>query len=144
MTPTFKELADGLIELKKQAYPFDTVRINASHINRILEALERADRNKGLIDIIKLQASGWAMEARTQKSTVHSIYQLCSEATGEKGSWNGSQPVAEKLAELKAERDAALERAERLEDGLKKVKAALTTRAMREHARAALKGGDAA
>ena len=36
----------------------------------------------------------------------------------------------------------ALERAERLEDGLKKVTAALTTRAMREHARAALKGGE--
>ena len=46
MTPTFKELADGLIELKKQAYPSETVRITASHINRILEALERADKNQ--------------------------------------------------------------------------------------------------
>ena len=42
MTPTFKELTHVMIELKKQAYPSETVRINASHINRILEALERA------------------------------------------------------------------------------------------------------
>ena len=41
-SPSLKELASGLIELKKQAYPSETVRINASHINRILEALERA------------------------------------------------------------------------------------------------------
>ena len=50
MIPTFKELADGLIELKKQAYPSETVRINASHINRVLEALERAER---FADIVK-------------------------------------------------------------------------------------------
>lgn len=43
-----------------------------------------------------------AQEARTQRSTVHDIYQ----ALGiQKGDWNGKVPVVEKFAEVEQERD---------------------------------------
>lgn len=83
-----------------------------------------------LIERLKLEARIHAGEATTANSTLYEIYQLCSGATGEKGSWNGAEPVrdalvirdatiaglraeledaiglaAARVAELKAERD---------------------------------------
>jgi hypothetical protein len=47
-----------------------------------------------------------AQEARTQRATVHEIYQLCSGGKGEPGDWDGAEPVRALVAErdaLKAE-----------------------------------------
>jgi hypothetical protein len=49
-----------------------------------------------------LQAQGWAMEARCQKSTVHKAYQAVTGATGEPGDWNGANPIVEALREAEA------------------------------------------
>lgn len=51
-------------------------------------------------DYMKQQAQILAIEANAHKSTVHSIYQLCSGSTGEPGDWNGAKPVQEYIEKL--------------------------------------------
>lgn len=69
------------------------------------DAEERADH-------LKLQAETHAQEARTAKATIHEIYQLCTGATGEPGSWNGAEPVRQ-----------LLKRAQRVEAGCERLRA---------------------
>lgn len=57
-------------------------------------------------DALKLQAECHAMEARGQRSTVEEIYQLCTGATGEPGTWNGAEPVRRLVEELGRLREA--------------------------------------
>ncbi len=71
-----------------------------SLVKRLVEALERAE---GVIEAVRLQASSWKGEAKTQQSIVHEIYQIVSEAKGEPADWNGAKPVRDRIAELEAE-----------------------------------------
>lgn len=67
-----------------------------------------------VLSAVKLQARIWKQEARTQAAIVRDCYQLATDATGEPGDWNGSNPVREKIVALTEARDAlvaALERA---------------------------------
>lgn len=57
-------------------------------------------------DALKLEAQIHAQEARTQRSTVHEIYQAITGATGEPGDWNGAEPVRALVAERDALREA--------------------------------------
>lgn len=60
-------------------------------------------------DALKQQAETWAQEARTQKSTVHEIYRLCTGGTGEPGDWHGAEPVRALIARI-ADLEADAER----------------------------------
>lgn len=42
---------------------------------------------------LKLEAEGWAQEARTQRATVREAYQAITGATGEPGDWHGAEPI---------------------------------------------------
>jgi len=57
---------------------------------------------KELAERLKGEAEIHAQEARTANSTINEIYQVCSNATGEKGNWNGADPVREMKADLEA------------------------------------------
>lgn len=46
-----------------------------------------------ILEQVKLNASAWKQEARTQEATVHEIYQLVTGKTGEPGTWHGAEPV---------------------------------------------------
>jgi len=50
-------------------------------------------------ELLLQEAKIHAQEARTQRSTVHEIYQLITGATGEPGDWHGAEPVRALLAE---------------------------------------------
>ncbi|BCB62175.1 hypothetical protein HaloA020_28760 [Halomonas sp. A020] len=52
---------------------------------------------------LRLEAQAHAQEARTQRSTVHSIYQIVSEGAGEPGDWNGAEPVRKAFEALQAD-----------------------------------------
>ena len=53
------------------------------------------------------QAQIWKLEAASQKATVAECYQICTDATGEPGDWNGAEPVRALKAQLaEAQRDA--------------------------------------
>lgn len=56
-----------------------------------------------------LEAQAWAGEAKTQRANVHDALQIASGATGEKGDWNGAQPIKNAIddAREKAIREAA-------------------------------------
>ena len=54
---------------------------------------------------LKLQAQCHAQEARTANSTINEIYQLCTGATGEPGTWHGAEPVRRAI---QREREAAV------------------------------------
>ena len=47
---------------------------------------------------LKLEAQSHAQEARTQRSTVHEIYQIIG---SNKGDWNGAEPVREFVDTIK-------------------------------------------
>ena len=63
---------------------------------------ERAKRKSAEAerDRLKMEAQIHAQEARTQRATVHEIYQLCTGSTGEPGDWHGAEPVRALVAEL--------------------------------------------
>ena len=46
------------------------------------------------------QAQIWKLEAASQKATVAECYQICTDATGEPGDWNGAEPVRALKAQL--------------------------------------------
>ncbi len=60
------------------------------------------ERLIGLVETLKSEARIHAQEARTANSTIYEINQIVSGATGEKGNWNGVEPVRQKIAELTA------------------------------------------
>lgn len=60
------------------------------------EELERVTRER---NALQQQAEGWAMEAKSQRATVHESYQAISGATGEPGDWSGAEPVKALVAE---------------------------------------------
>lgn len=62
------------------------LRIHKERMERSAEACEQ-------------QARIHAQEARTANTTIGEIYQLCSGATGERGNWNGADPVRRVIAE---------------------------------------------
>lgn len=71
-----------------------------------------------LAERLKLEAQKWSLEARTQTSTVHEIYQVLSGAKGEPGTWNGARPAREIISEMQSQLTAANERVEVLEKAL--------------------------
>jgi hypothetical protein len=62
----------------------------------------RAEQQE-LIDRLRLEAQIHAQEARTQRATVHEIYQLVTGGTGEPGDWNGAEPVRQALESIRLE-----------------------------------------
>lgn len=67
---------------------------------------------------LQLEAESHAMEARTANSTIREIYQACTGATGEPGTWNGAKPVVEKITRLTAQLEEAKKRADRIKNWL--------------------------
>jgi len=72
-----------LVRLKSERYRL-TVRVGELEAER---------------DLLLQEARIHAQEARTQRSTVHEIYQLSTGATGEPGDWHGAEPVRALVAE---------------------------------------------
>lgn len=70
----------------------------------------RAKRAETRARHLEVEARRWAQEARTQRHTVHQVYQLVTGATGEPGDWHGAEPVRA----LVAERDVMRRRLERI------------------------------
>lgn len=84
-----------------------------SMIEKLVDCQSALAAERARAETLKQQAEIWAQEARTQKATVHEIYQLCTGSTGEPGDWNGANPVREVIARAeKAEAEAARLRAE--------------------------------
>lgn len=54
------------------------------------------------VERLKQEAQIHAQEARTQKATVHEIYQIVTEGKGEPGDWNGAEPVRKAFNSLRA------------------------------------------
>lgn len=54
-------------------------------------------------DTLRQEAIGHAQEARTQRTTVHEIYQIVSGGRGEPGDWNGAEPVRKAFESLRDE-----------------------------------------
>lgn len=54
------------------------------------------------IERMKQEAQIHAQEARTQRATVHEIYQIISGGKGEPGDWNGAEPVRRYVADANA------------------------------------------
>lgn len=82
----------------------------------MIDFSERSElvRLHDLVDTLQREAEIHAQEARTQRATVHEIYQLVSDGKGEPGDWNGAEPVRaaiealrHSLAAAMAERDDA-------------------------------------
>ncbi|MDR5867979.1 hypothetical protein [Halomonas koreensis] len=77
------------------------------------------------LEAARQEARTHAQEARTQRATVHEIYQVASGSTGEPGDWHGAEPVRE----LVAERDSL----QRLADGRAEQRDALAAHVERLH-----------
>jgi len=71
-------------------------------LNLIEQQTEQIKEISDLRDRLKMEAQIHAQEARTANATLAEIYQLCSGATGEPGSWHGAEPVRQKLAAANA------------------------------------------
>lgn len=54
-------------------------------------------RLKDLNEHLKIEAQGYAQEARTANATIREIYQCVSQSTGEVGNWHGAQPVRDAM-----------------------------------------------
>lgn len=107
-TKLHKRVADGLNALLQQAKTKGTTDLvpGAAYeaVCNEAEALQQQlTQVKEERDRLKLEAQGWAQEARTQTAIVHEIYQAVTDGSGEPGNWHGAQPVRDKLAELNAE-----------------------------------------
>lgn len=86
--------------------------------------LAEAAAKDALIDRLRLEAQGHAMEASSANATIYAIYQAVTGAKGEPGNWNGAQPVIEALAT----KDATIAA---MEDENARLRAALASAAMR-------------
>lgn len=62
-----------------------------------------------LISRLRMEAEAHAQEARTQRATVHKIYQHVTGATGEPADWNGAVPVIAEIDRLRAEKAELVE-----------------------------------
>ncbi len=71
---------------------------------------------QNLSEKLKFEAQFHAGGARAANATLNEIYQICSEATGEKANWNGARPVREYVEALKRKADMVDELVEPLED----------------------------
>lgn len=67
---------------------------------RLQGAMKAVDASAQLVadlkkenDRLRLEAEGWAQEARTHRATVHEIYRIVSGGKGEPGDWHGAEPV---------------------------------------------------
>lgn len=58
-----------------------------------LEYETEIEQLTGLVETLRREAEMHAQEARTQRSTVHAAYQICTGNTGEPGDWNGAEPI---------------------------------------------------
>lgn len=61
------------------------------------------DRLRRLVDKLKLEAQGHAMEARGANATIGEIYQVVTKSAGEPGNWHGAKPVRDAFAALEHE-----------------------------------------
>ena len=77
----------------------ETCREAIAAINRASADVARLREER---EALKREARVHAQEARTQRSTVHEIYQAISGATGEPASWHGAAPVVAFVAESRA------------------------------------------
>ncbi len=67
---------------------------------QIVKQESRLAAANATIERLKLEAQGWAMEARAQKATVHACYEIVTGKTGEPGDWNGADPLRKYVAGL--------------------------------------------
>lgn len=81
-----------------------------SMIEKLVDCQSALAAERARAETLKQQAEIWAQEARTQKSTVHEIYQLCTGGKGEPGDWHGADPVRAVIADRDRLR-AAIEQA---------------------------------
>ena len=81
-----------------------------SMIEKLVDCQSALAAERARAETLKQQAEIWAQEARTQKSTVHEIYQLCTGGKGEPGDWHGAEPVRAVIADRDRLR-AAIEQA---------------------------------
>ena len=91
----------------------------------LAEARRQRDEARALTEQLKLEAQGWAGEAKCHKSSLHKAYQAVSGATGEPGNWHGAVPIVDALTATRAEN-------ERLRAALGKVEKSLRARGVCE------------
>jgi len=77
--------------------------------NDLAALISAVESLQTLCDILRQEAKIHAQEARSQKATVHEIYQIISGGKGEPGDWSGARPVRE-FVQAKEEQLAAAER----------------------------------
>lgn len=65
-----------------------------------VEGAPLVQQDGGMVERLRMEAQGHAMEARTQRGTVRDIYQVVTGAIGEPGDWNGANPVRERIGQL--------------------------------------------
>lgn len=86
----------GMILARKDALKL-IVDFHLSELSRQAPAAEGE-----LVERLRMEAQGHAIEARAQRATVREIYQVVTGATGEPGDWNGANPVRERIDRLTA------------------------------------------
>lgn len=128
-------MGDSLVEMQKhrdawrgyaygrQPRPQDFLDGNMVESDRgptRIEQLEAAIAvMQGERDALQQQAEIHAQEARSQRATVHEIYQIATQNRGEPGDWNGAAPVRVAFATLRDSLAAARLENERLRDALR-------------------------
>ena len=75
-------------------------------------------RLEALVSTLRQEVQIHAQEARSQKATVHEIYQIVTGGTGEPGDWHGAEPVREYVKRLRDALESARMYAVYLEDAL--------------------------
>lgn len=83
------------------------------------------DRQSAAVDRMLQEAQIHACEARAANATLHEIYQICSDAKGEPGTWHGAEPVLQMRARLQRAEQALRDIASETYDGEKAQRLAL-------------------
>lgn len=79
-------------------------------------AYEKLEATTAENENLRLEAQAHAQEARTQRATVHEIYQIISGGNGEPGDWNGAEPVRKAFVALAVRVEKAERNSERDKD----------------------------
>lgn len=58
---------------------------------------DELDELRNKVAALQQQAEAWKMEAAAHKASLHEVYQLLTDATGEPANWNGARPVKQFL-----------------------------------------------
>ena len=110
MAESAKEYAAEIARLTAQIKDVEEHEVQLSHLKdlQVQERDAEIARLNAIIDSVRIQAQGWAQEARTQRGIVCKIYEIVSGKTGEPGDWNGEVPVRDEIARLNAEHEHVL------------------------------------